>query len=357
MSKMKKSTQNLLKKSKKTKTLEKIWYDPENPAGFGGQSKLSKASGKPIKKTQEWLKGQMAYTLNKPRRIHFPTRQYKTSGVNDLWQMDLMEMIIYSQINNGYKYILTCIDVFSRFARAAPLKTKSANDVSIALQSIFKSEKPRNVQTDLGKEFYNSKVKSIFKEKSINHYSVHSQFKAATVERFNRTLRERLSKFFTKQGNKKWVNVLQSIMLSYNTSHHRSINMRPVDVVNHESELWYSQNHPVKSNAKYKIDDYVRMSKEKGQFIKNFDQNWSDEIFQIIGINQNESPVMYSIKDYNDEPVQGKFYEAELQVVDYPLVFRIQTILKTKGSEKDKQYYVKWHGYTEPSWIKATDLV
>ena len=92
----------------------------------------------------------------------------------------------------------------------------------------------------------------------------------------------------------------------------------------------------------------LRISKKKGQFIKNF---------QISEIHDQESPVMYSIKDINDELIKGKFYEPELQVVDYPLVFRIQSILKTKGTGKDKQYYVNWHGYTDPSWIKASDLV
>jgi hypothetical protein len=66
---------------------------------------------------------------------------------------------------------------------------------------------------------------------------------------------------------------------------------------------------------------------------------------------------MYTLKDGQDEVIEGKFYEIELQVVPYPSVFRIQTILKTKGKGKDKQYYVKWHGYINPSWIKAQDLV
>ena len=192
--------------------------------------------------------------------------------------------------------------------------------------------------------------------KNINHYSVHSQFKAALVERFNRTLRERLSKIFTKQGNKKWVSVLPNVITSYNLSEHRALKMRPVDVIKNESEIWLKQSKQVKSKAKYKVGDHVRVSKEKGQFIKNFDQNWSDEVFMISGIN-NLTPVMYTIKDLNNEPIKGKFYEPELQVVDYPLVFRIQSILKTKGKGKNKQYFVKWHGYTEPTWIHANDLV
>ena len=140
-----------------TKEMKKAWYDPENPAGYGGVSKLSKVVNQNVKKTKNWLKSQNAYTLNKPMRRRFPTRAYKTFGIDDLWQMDLMEMIPYSKINKGYKYILTCIDVFSRFARAIPIKSKSASEVNEAMKRMFANGHPENLQTDLGKEFYNSK--------------------------------------------------------------------------------------------------------------------------------------------------------------------------------------------------------
>lgn len=181
--------------------LKMIWTDPKNPESFRGVEKLMKAAQKSRKKTQKWLSSQLAYSLNKPMLKRFPTRAYKTYGINDLWQMDLMEMIPYSKINKGYKYILTCIDVFSRFARAVPVKTKSANDMEPAIKSMFKDGHPDNLQTDLGKEFYNSKVQSLIKHLKINHYSVFSQYKAAHVERFNRTLRDALKKYFVHTGN------------------------------------------------------------------------------------------------------------------------------------------------------------
>jgi len=76
--------------------------------------------------------------------------------------MDLMEMIPYSSVNKGYKYILTCIDVFSRFVRALPLKTKNGKDVFEAIKRMIVPP-PRHIQTDLGKEFYNKDVQNLFK--------------------------------------------------------------------------------------------------------------------------------------------------------------------------------------------------
>lgn len=141
-------------KVKKVKTIEKklktIWTNPKDPDGFGGVEKLTKRVNNSKKETQKWLSNQLAYSLNKPMLKRFPTRPYKTIGNNDVWQMDLMEMIPYSKINKGYKYILTCIDVFNRYARAVPTKTKSANEMADAIKEMFADGKPINLQTDLG---------------------------------------------------------------------------------------------------------------------------------------------------------------------------------------------------------------
>ena len=271
--------------SKVAKKMSKIWLNPKHSAGFTSISKLKEASKSSNKETRKWLSTQLAYTLNKPIRKRFPTRSYKTSGINDLWQMDLMEMIPFAKINDGYKYILVCIDVFSRFARALPLKSKSANDVLDAIIKMFNKEKPNHLQTDEGKEFYNVKVKSLLEKYNINHYSVFSQYKAAVVERLNRTIRERLNKVMTYQGNKKWVVVLPKIINAYNNSNHRGLNgLKPIEVNSENAmDIWQLQNSSTTSvKAKYKIDDHVRISKiVNSPFIKNFNNNWSDEVFQI----------------------------------------------------------------------------
>ena len=79
--------------------METVWTDPQHPAGFKGVEKLWKATKDSKKETKKWLSSQLAYSLNKPMRKRFPTRPYKTFGIDDLWQMDLMEMIPYSSIN------------------------------------------------------------------------------------------------------------------------------------------------------------------------------------------------------------------------------------------------------------------
>lgn len=351
----------------KTDNFSDIYYDVKNVGALGGISRLSKETNvKSKRKTQDWLRTQATYSLHRPLRKKFPTRKYQTSGPNELWQMDLMEMIPYARINKGFRYILTCIDVFSRFARAIPVKSKSGEDVCKAIKLMLKENVfPRYVQTDLGKEFYNKHVKSLFTKHNIEHYTIYSQFKAALVERFNRTLREKLSRYFTHQGNKVWFKVLPSLIDTYNRSKHRGINGRkPIDITSANAfDLWEEQQRDNTTNRKntLPLNTYVRISRiANGPFIKNFDQNWSEEVFRVVACNTKITPVMYTLEDLKNNIIQGGFYHEELQDIgpNPPVMFRIEKILRTKGKGKDKKLYVKWHGYdsTYNSWISASNI-
>src|SRR5438477_13207336 len=106
--------------------LKTIYYDPEHPAAYGGVAKLSRAAGVSAKVTTEWLKGQQAYTFHKPaRKTRYKTRKYYTSGIDHQWQADLVDMQQENVQNEGFKYILTVIDLFSRYAWAEALRSKS----------------------------------------------------------------------------------------------------------------------------------------------------------------------------------------------------------------------------------------
>ena len=318
------------------------------------------------KNVQKWLAGRLAYSLHKPRRKRFPTRKYRTSGINDVWQMDLMEMIPFAKINKGYKYILTCIDIFTRFVRAVPLKTKTGAEVSVALKLLFKKQKPIKIQTDLGKEFYNSHVKDVLKSHKIGHYTVYSQFKAAIVERFNRTLREKLNRWFTHSGKKVWHTVLDDIISTYNKTPHGGIfKMRPIEITkDNEHKVWTLKNKPSNTLSKKmsgpKLLDHVRISQIKGDvFVRNFDQNWSDEVFNVVGIDTKTHPTMYTISDHDNEVLEGRFYAPELQVIpETPKVYRIEKIIRSRGKGANKQYFVKWVGYTSKhnSWISKDQI-
>lgn len=129
-------------------------------------------------------KQQVVNELHKPARKNFKRRRVIIKGLDDLWQADLVEMGSYATENNEYKYLLTVIDSFSKYAWAMPIKNKSSEAVCNAMIKIFQhlsTRIPKNLQTDDGKEFFNKKFHSLMEEYGINHYSTFSIKKASIV--------------------------------------------------------------------------------------------------------------------------------------------------------------------------------
>lgn len=211
--------------------MEKLYYDPGSSAGFvGSPAALARVSGTTTKKAKKWLAEQETYTLHKPARKRMPTRRTYVSGIAHQWQADLVEMIPLASKNQGFRYLLTVIDCFSRYAWAKPIKRKTGPDVAKALVSIFREYKPLRLQTDHGKEFYNSNVQKLLKKHKVELFSTNSPQKASLVERFNRTLKTRMWRYFTHKQTRKWIDVLPKFVKAYNNSKHKSIGMAPSQV-------------------------------------------------------------------------------------------------------------------------------
>lgn len=305
-------------------------------------------------------KKEVVKELHRPARKNFKRRKVIMKGIDDTFQIDLVEMIPYAKENKGYKYMLTVIDTFSKYAWAEPVKTKSANDVTKAFLNVLNKDKriPKNVQSDNGKEFYNATFKKLMQKYNINHYSTYSHLKASIVERFNRTLKNIMWRKFSLQGSYKWIDILPHLINQYNNTKHRTIKMRPKDVrKKHETYLLNSVYRNVKvasGRTKYKAGDSVRISKTKGVFNKGYHPSWSTEIFTIKKI-QFTDPVTYKLQDYLGHDIEGGFYEEELQKTKFPNVYLVEKVLKRKGSK----VYVKWLGFNNShnTWINNSDVI
>ena len=120
--------------------LPSIYFDPKRSGGFGGVERLYhdvKKEGKyklSRKQIVEWLMKQDAYTLPKPVRRNFKRNHVLVGGIGEQWQMDSPDMQSLKKYNDGYRYLLVCIDVFSKYVWVIPLKTKTG----LALVEAFK---------------------------------------------------------------------------------------------------------------------------------------------------------------------------------------------------------------------------
>ena len=122
-------------------------------------------------------------------------------------------------------------------------------------------------------------------KKNISLYIVNSELKASLVERFNRTLKEKMWRNFTFKGKYVYHDVIDKIFSAYNRSYHRTIKMRPIDVNEKNEQAIYESvfSNNIESTNKFKLDinDKVRISKYKTVFSKGYTPNWSEEIFLV----------------------------------------------------------------------------
>lgn len=112
--------------------LKEIYYNPQT--GYSGINDLVRKSGLSSKIVTDWLSRQNVYTLHKPIRHKFKTRRVIVSSVDDQWQADLVDMQKYKTQNKNINYILTVIDIFSKYAWVTPIKKK----LEMILQKHFK---------------------------------------------------------------------------------------------------------------------------------------------------------------------------------------------------------------------------
>ncbi|CAB4008237.1 integrase core domain-containing [Paramuricea clavata] len=281
-------------------------------------------------KVKAWLQTQNTYIVHKPTRVHFKTQRTYVDGLAQQLQLDLVDMQKYSHVNKGYKWILTSIEILSRYAFVVPAYRKGTKDMVPAVEKILEQfherfgRYPKVVQFDEGKEFYNNGVKGLLEKHDIHYFSTRlTGKKAAIVERFNRTLKTRMWKYFTEQQfttkSKKWINVLDNFVASYNHSKHRTIDMKPADVnETNKDKVWTKlYGYPLSHfpEPKFKVGDRVRDQIYRNTFVKGYTSNYTDDVYVVSEVFRGD-PNMYKLinPDDDDREIQGRFYEHELSL-------------------------------------------
>lgn len=307
------------------------------------------------------VKEDVVEELHRPARKNFKRRRVVLRGLNDLLQADLVEMLPYAKMNRGYRYILVVINTFSKYVWAIPVKRKTGGDVTSAMRTVLTSLKvsPNNLQTDMGKEFYNKEFQNLMKEYNINHYSSYSSLKSSIVERCNRTLKSMMWKQFSLQGSYKWLDLLPKLVKQYNLKRHKTIGLAPIQVNQRNAkrllQTVYSHTKTVDpKKPKFRVGQKVRISKYRAAFSKGYTPNWSNEIFKIVKV-RITNPTTYIIEDDKGQKIQGGFYEYELQKTKHDDVYLVEKVLRKKGNE----VFVKWLGLDKEhnSWIPKKNIV
>ena len=306
--------------------LKKLYLDDKQSTYLSGESALYREAKKNfpnirLEDVRTFLEKQEPYTRHKPVRRYKPLKTI-AAGLDVDHQIDLADMRRIKKDNNHHGYILTCIDVLSRYAWAIQVKNKSAENVAKAYQKILDEGRvPWRVFSDKGREFM-GEFRKLLEDNGIQQiFAENPVVKASLAERYNRTLKTRLYKHFTKTGTYKWVKILPKIVNAINHSVHRVTGMRPVDVTNENAQKLYKKlyagakerrlKNKKKNKGKYSVGDLVRISEEKGAFTRGYTPNFSKEIF-VVAKKLFKDQIVYQLKDLEGEALTSIFYEPEL---------------------------------------------
>lgn len=373
--------------TEKEKFLEQYYYDISNPAAYTTPSKLYAAlkANKEFKFSKyfikKWLQKQDAYTLQ--RQVRRPTRvpNIRVGGRNVQWSMDLMDVQNLSKENDDIKYLLILIDTLSKYLRVVVLRQKSAKDVLNALKLVFESGvKSHSIRSDRGGEFKNRLVQKFLKEKGVRLFFANQNSKASIAERVIRTIRGRLFRYFQKNRTYRYIDILPDIVENYNSTPHRSLGgLAPNEVTSdNEADVWAQlylkkkiKNKSINNIKKgknrknikfrFKVNDMVRLSHLKYIFRRGYNQQFTGEIFKVAKRFHLQGIPLYKVKDFNDEIIEGDFYENDLQKVhkEEDSLWLVEKFIKKRKRKGETEWFVKFLSWPDKfnQWVKESDVV
>lgn len=305
--------------------------------GKSAPKKLAEITKQPIREAEKWLSKQAIFQVyyTTVRGIHRPN--FTIFQPNSAHQADLL----FLPNDNGFKYALTVIDIASRYKEARPLKSKLSEHVAAAFSDIYNHgplKFPQTLMTDPGKEFYGA-VKTLMEKNGtkMRYGRVNIHRDQALVERFNRTLAERLFTYQTAQElklesgkfNKEWAKRLQPVVQTINNEVSRLIGIKPTDAIKMKEVKLL----PTKENKEYPAlpgfsspeiitNEFVRYMYSPGESENDTkrratDPKFSLDVHKIKSRFHSDSNMDYYFlnQEFNPKAPTRSFVRAELLVI------------------------------------------
>ncbi len=297
------------------------------------------------KKYQDTLKAELSTLDSKTRKMlsdelhrqvktKIERRRVESSGIDDIWSCDLMEMGNVAQSNKGYKYSLNIVDVFSKYAWVIPLKDKTGRTILEAFKWVFDQGRiPKKIWVDSGGEFYNKQLQDFLAKNKTSLYSTFSESKSVVVERFNRTIKDAIYRHFTSENTNNWINYYATWLDEYNNRIHSTIGITPTEASMEENidrvkEAFAKRGKASIKPPVFEVGDNVRISRLKNTFEKGYDHNWSLAVY-TISRDLPRRPPTYTLTDGAGNILVGSFYAEELQhAKSFDIAFKPEKVVK-----------------------------
>jgi hypothetical protein len=326
--------------------LRRIFYDPKN--GYPNINQLvqlakDKKLGLTYEQVKEFYNSQQVnqiFKQNVKKKYEHIKAVYDEVGT---LQADLMDVSKWARHNKGTNFLLNVVDIFSRYAWSYPLKSKSSlnGDIADLIDDIYKQIKQKypNIQlvleVDNGNEF-KGKVKEVNEKYDVevflnNPSKLNQHTFMSIIERFNRTLLNKIKKHIYSQGSLNYIDSLQGFIKAYNNTEHSTINTKPKLIFEDFQRPIVHLTPTVKSDID--VGDYVRLVKKKKTFEKkSLTPNLSIEIYKVIDKVSNKFRIRNIKSSY---PLQTLFIDRELVKIPDTTEIEDMDVIKSKIKQND----------------------
>ena len=216
---------------------------------------------------------------SKPPSKNYPTNKIVYNNIDEIWSIDLADMIDYKTSNNkGDRFFFIIIDTSSNSLWAIYLKNKNSQTKTNEFSNILTKSKRKHlkIESELGAEFYDSIFQNFLKSKNFQHYTRFTDKGPPIAERVIGTIRNLLKKPVFEKENADWISELQSVIKKYNNSIDSSTKMTPNQASKKSNEklVYFNlQDRRVNQIPKFKLDQLVRTADIKRVFSKRDSTN------------------------------------------------------------------------------------
>ena len=243
------------------------------------------------------------------------------------------------------------------------------------MKSIFQESQrqPLFINGDAGTEFLNQSFKNLLNKYGVKYFISYGSVKAAIAERFIRTLKSHIWRYFKHFNTWNYIDNLQNFIYAYNHSEHRTIGMQPANAtLNKSFDIWKKAFNPLKRRMlaqkrkpKFKVGDIVRMSIHKGVFEKGYVGTFKEDYYVIAKVKKLSYPFVYKLKEFDTGVLlNGVFYEPNLQKIIFTKnqlakkLYNVEKILTSKMINGSKFYFVKFEGFPQSynRWVPESNV-
>ena len=271
--------------------LNKLYYKDLIMSGSNELYKKAKEIHPKItmKIVKEWLSNQQSSQMNnKPVKKNEFKPIYAEQPYS--FQIDLTFFPRYKKQNSEYYVLFTAININTRFGYVYYSKDKEMTTILKFIKDMEKKTEINVIEADKGSEFNNSEFKKFCEENNIILDLIKSDsHKLGIINRWHRTIKEKLVKYFDSFDTVRWVDIIDKIVYNYNHTKNRGIGYKPIEVndfienmIRQKKKL---EGENIRENeTEFKVGQYVRELNDKNIFDDKMKSKYSNEIYEITKV-------------------------------------------------------------------------